>query len=316
MRADVLLPASYNAHQGRRFPTIYVIHGLGGTYRIDAAYGRRWIAAQRSAGADFIVVFLDASFPSGHNEFADSANDGPWATALTAELLPYLEGRFRMERGAPGRFLAGHSSGGWSALWLQVNYPGTFGGAWATAPDPVDFRSFCGPNLALPRPGNFYRDARARPYRLDRRQGQDTTTLRDYVLRDDRGAGQFASFEAVFSPRGAGKPRQLFDRASGTIDAGVAGYWERHFDLARILRRARQATIPRLARSLHVFVGAEDTYHLDIPVRLLAKELAGLGAPAEIVVAPGQDHFSILTWDGGMLEREVREMARTYASVR
>jgi hypothetical protein len=51
-----------------------------------------------------------------------------------------------------------------------------------------------------------------------------------------------------------------------------------------------------LARSLHVFVG--------------------LGAPAEIVVAPGQDHFSILTSDGGMLEREVREMTRTYASVR
>ena len=43
--------------------------------------------------------------------------------------------------------LNGHSSGGWSSLWLQVTYPDVFGGTWSTSPDPVDFRDFQRINL-------------------------------------------------------------------------------------------------------------------------------------------------------------------------
>jgi hypothetical protein len=125
---------------------------------------------------------LQASACPGFGAGRSSCAPTSWLPA--SETASLSGGRFRMERGAADRFLAGHSSGGWSALWLQVNYPGAFGGAWATAPDPVDFRSFCGPNLASARPGNFYRDARGRPYRFDRHEGRDTTTLREYVLRD------------------------------------------------------------------------------------------------------------------------------------
>ncbi len=37
---------------------------------------------------------------------------------------------------------SGHSSGGWSSLWLQIEHPEVFGGVWSLAPDPVDFRDF------------------------------------------------------------------------------------------------------------------------------------------------------------------------------
>ena len=58
--------------------------------------------------------------------------------------------------GAPrGRLLQGHSSGGWAALWLQVNYPDVFGGTWPTAPDPVDFHAFIPVDLTTER--NIYR---------------------------------------------------------------------------------------------------------------------------------------------------------------
>ena len=33
-----------------------------------------------------------------------------------------------------GRFVTGHSSGGWTSLWLQITYADFFGGCWATAP--------------------------------------------------------------------------------------------------------------------------------------------------------------------------------------
>ncbi len=164
MRADVLLPDSYASSPQRRYPTIYSIPAFGSFYRFDRAAADHWRAAMHRANLEFIVVSLDPSFPAGHNEFADSANDGPWATALTRELIPSLEAQYRMAATPQTRLLTGHSSGGWSALWLQVNYPGFFGGAWATAPDPVDFHDFGGPDLTRVPPQNYYHDASGREY--------------------------------------------------------------------------------------------------------------------------------------------------------
>ena len=87
-----------------------------------------------------LYVYLNAQFPLGHHEFADSVNNGPWGKALTTEFIPQLEAKYGAAATPAGRFLTGHSSGGWSSLWLQVNYPEFFGGVWSTAPDPVDFR--------------------------------------------------------------------------------------------------------------------------------------------------------------------------------
>jgi len=42
------------------------------------------------------VMLLQAS-PTGTHEVADSANNGPWGKALTMELIPYLEKKYRME---------------------------------------------------------------------------------------------------------------------------------------------------------------------------------------------------------------------------
>jgi hypothetical protein len=38
--------------------------------------------------------------------------------------------------------LTGVSTGGWEALALQIFHPDFFGGSWAFAPDPVDFRRY------------------------------------------------------------------------------------------------------------------------------------------------------------------------------
>jgi len=42
---------------------------------------------------------------------------------------------------AYARVLTGGSTGGWEAFALQVFYPDCYGGAWAAAPDPLDFRN-------------------------------------------------------------------------------------------------------------------------------------------------------------------------------
>jgi hypothetical protein len=119
LRAWVLLPPGYNAHPKQRYPTVYFTHGFG----VTLEYNRSTAAMiyQRMAEGKMppmIWVFLDESSPRGTHEFADSVNNGPWGEALTTEAIPALERQYRMDAKPSGRFLNGHSFGGWATLWL------------------------------------------------------------------------------------------------------------------------------------------------------------------------------------------------------
>ena len=313
MRAGVVLPPSYGKNAQERYPTIYVVHGFGGSHRSAWGQHTRTVMKAMVEGKtpEMIYVYLDGSWPMGHHEFADSVNNGPWGRALTTEFIPYLEKRFRMDGVPTGRLLTGHSSGGWSTLWLQINYPDFFGGTWSTSPDPVDFRNFTGPDLTNPMQ-NFYRRADGTPYNLVRFQGKELWTVEEYA-RSERvlGAygGQMASFEAVFSPRGQdGQPMPLFDRDTGRIDPFVARAWER-YDIARVLRANWRTLSPRLKGKLHIIVGTADTFHLDEAARLLQGVLKELGSDATFEFIEGRDHFNL--YEGGLAERMAQEMYAT-----
>src|SRR6185436_17510353 len=88
----------------------------------------------------FILVHLDGAGPFGDPYYVNSENNGPFGDALTQELIPHIEERFRGM--SPGkRVLSGTSTGGWVSLALQIFYPDYFAGAWSSCPDPVDFRA-------------------------------------------------------------------------------------------------------------------------------------------------------------------------------
>ena len=91
-----------------------------------------------------IIVYLDGNCRLGHSVYANSDNNGPWGDALVKEFIPELEKQYRCD-GA--RLLRGHSSGGWTVLWLQTHYPSVFTACWSSSPDPVDFRDFQKINL-------------------------------------------------------------------------------------------------------------------------------------------------------------------------
>ena len=56
---------------------------------------------------------------------------------LRGKVIPVFDVRlrFRMDARPRARLLTGHSSGGWSTLWLQITYPGVFGATWSTSPE-------------------------------------------------------------------------------------------------------------------------------------------------------------------------------------
>ena len=219
MQAGVVVPKGHTA-DGPALPTVYHIHGFGGNYREAFAKGER-ISAAIEAGEAFraVHVFLDGNCPGGHHVFADSVNNGPWGAALTGELIPHLEKRFHLAPLAAGRFVTGHSSGGWSSLWLQVRYPDFFGGTWSTSPDSMDFRSFTGIDVTPGSTQNAYKTKAGTALNLVRMQGKDVMSVEEFarmeVVTGEYG-GQLASFDWVFSPRGAdGRPIPVFE--SGAI---------------------------------------------------------------------------------------------------
>lgn len=300
LRGWVVTPPDYAAHPDQRYPAVYFTHGFGGTLRsLHDTSVARWDEMKQGKTPPMIWVAIDQSSPTGTSGFVDSVNNGPWAQALTAELIPFLERQYRMDATPSGRLLTGHSSGGWAALWLQVSFPRLFGGAWPTAPDPSDFHDFLGVDLYASG-ANLYRepDGSPRPLALD--QGKTLVAIEDYARREvvlGAYGGQMASFDWAFSPRGPdGRPLPMFDRTTGAVDPTVIAYWREHYDVAERLRRHwSELEGDRLDRKIHLTVGTEDQFHLQGAARRLEATMKALGAEPDFRYVEGRGHFDLYT---------------------
>ena len=303
MKAGVILPPSFADDEDRKYPVVYEIPGFGGDH-----FAARGIAGRKPwdlAGTEAIWVVLDPHCRLGHHVFADSANNGPCGRALIEELIPAVEKRFR---GNGKRLVTGHSSGGWSSLWLQVTYPDTFRGCWSTAPDAVDFRDF--QRVDVYNPGsNLFVDSAGGRRPIARRGYKPALFVQpfsDMEVVMGRG-GQLESFEAVFSPRGRdGKPLRLWDRDTGAIRTDVAKAWQK-YDIRLVLERNWAKLGPKLTGKLRVYMGDVDTFYLDGATRLLKESLATLGSDAVVEMFPGKSHALV---DRALRERMNAEMAK------
>ncbi len=311
MRGVVVLPPGYSPKSKSTWPTVYWTHGFTANLDTIVQYvaPTYYASMEQRRSPEMIYVLLDESCPMGTHEFADSANNGPWGHALTTELIPYLESKYRMDAKPSGRLLNGHSSGGWAALWLQVTYPDVFGASWPTAPDPSDFRSFMGPNLTMNPPQNMYRRPDGRPWMLVRSGKKDTESMEDFAKQEQvLGAygGQMSSFEAVFSPRGPdGRPMQLFDRKTGDVNPAVEKVWEK-YDIAQVLRENWSTLGPKLNGKIHLIVGTEDTFHLEESAHLLEETVKQLGGKWDFRYLPGRNHMDL--YRGGLTDQIAIEM--------
>jgi pimeloyl-ACP methyl ester carboxylesterase len=275
IEAAVILPPSYQESPGREYVSVYVLPGWGSTHHaIHWGDFQRKRYGMNTVGEEKIFIFLNQECASGYHGFADSDNNGPRGASLVEEFIPLIEEKFRVIPAPAGRFLVGQSSGAWAALWLQINYPGVFSGAFAASPDPVDFRDFVGINIYEPG-ANFFRDSGGEPAGSNR-------TASD--LEEVTGpGGQLYSFEAVFGGRREdGRPEKLWDRESGSIDPAVAEQWKR-YDIRLVLEDAWPVVGSILSDRLHIYVAADDDYGLDGPVRLLEEAARAGGWDIETV---------------------------------
>ncbi len=209
-RCGVVLPASYFDRPGQRYPVMYIIPGFGGSHLPPAAHAKGGPAPAKGE-AEFIRVYLSGRCKWGHHVYADSATNGPRGRSLIEELIPRIDKTYRTVPQSAARFVTGHSSGGWSSLWLQVSYPDVFGGTWSTSPDPVDFRDYQQVDLYADPPLSLYTDEKGERRPLARRVRREGAKVAvrpvlwygSFGRMDDvqKRGGQLRSFEAVFSPR-------------------------------------------------------------------------------------------------------------------
>ena len=90
-----------------------------------------------------VIIEIQHANPYYDDSYAvNSANLGPYGDAITYELIPYLEKKYRCIGAGWARFLYGGSTGGWEALAAQMFYPTEYNGCYAACPDPIDFRAY------------------------------------------------------------------------------------------------------------------------------------------------------------------------------
>jgi enterochelin esterase-like enzyme len=319
IRGWVILPPGYNANP-RTYPTLYWTHGFGGNmdYSLITGLGMRKAMVERKS-PPMICVMLDESLPEGTHEFADSVNNGPWGAALTKEFIPWLESKYRMDARRSGRFLNGHSSGGWATLQLQVNYPQIFGGTWSTSPDPSDFHNFTGPDLYSAH-ANLYHKADGGAWPIMRDKGQVQATMEQLAkLEAVLGpyGGQMTSFDWVFSPKGpTGAPEPMFDRKTGDVDPKVVDYWRDHYDLAHLTEEHWAKNGDLLKGRIHLFVGTADTFYLDNSARLFEARLNKLGADPHFTYIPDRTHFDLYNVGDDRMGLMWQIMSEMYAVAR
>lgn len=232
----------------------------------------------------------------------NSANLGPYGDAITKELIPEVEKRYRGIGQPWARALEGGSTGGWEAAASQIFYPGFYNGAYCFCPDPIDFRSYQLINIYENKNAFWVKGPFGEVPRGEMRSstGQIVATMEPTVRREEvmgthgRSTEQFGIWQAVFSPVGEdGYPKPIWNPSTGAIDAEVANYWREHYDLRYILERDISTLGPQLTGKLHFTVGDMDTWYLNNAVHLMQNFLDSPKNPyriADFEYSPGKPH--------------------------
>jgi S-formylglutathione hydrolase FrmB len=130
----VVLPEDYSANESKRYPVIYLLHGLTGHFD---NWTDKTKLAEYSKSFGFIIVT-----PEGNNgwytDSAAAANE-KYESYIVKELIPEIDKKFRTVADRDHRMIAGLSMGGYGSIKFGLKYPemfsvvGSFSGALGAA---------------------------------------------------------------------------------------------------------------------------------------------------------------------------------------
>ena len=314
--ACVLLPEGFDEHPEARYPLVinhghfpYTFSGFRETppdLHLRPTYSERfkWEGYNKTVqeyaykfykdwtSQDFprmVIIEIQHANPYYDDSYAvNSANLGPYGDAITYELVPYIEKKFRCLGEGWARFLYGGSTGGWEALAAQVFYPDEYNGCYAACPDPIDFRAYGIVNIYEQKNAYYVESPWKRTAKPGRRNylGEVSSSLEEMNHRElalgtkSRSGEQWDIWQAVYSPVGEdGYPKPIWDKLTGEIDHSVAEYWRKNYDLRYILQRDWKTLGPKLKGKIHIYCGDMDNYYLNNAVYLTEEFLESTKDP-------------------------------------
>ena len=293
--ATVLLPEGFDEHPNAHYPLLvhqghfepdweFFVEEIPRDakeqelehYRYANRFYQDWTSGRLP---HMLLLSIQHANPYYDDSYAvNSANVGPYGDAITQELIPEVEKRFRGIGQSWARALEGGSTGGWEAAASQIFYPDFYNGAYCYCPDPIDFRAYQLVNVYQDKNAFYERGPFGTVPRGEMRTstGKIVALMEPTVRREEvmgthgRSTEQFGIWQAVFSPVGEdGYPKPIWNPTTGTIDREVAKYWEGHYDLRYILQRDITTLGPKLVGKLHFAVGDMDTWYLNNAVHLM-----------------------------------------------
>jgi hypothetical protein len=304
LRAGVILPRGFASEPAKRYPLRVSIGGYGTPYtaaqrkmREGSNFRNTWLA---EGTPRMILLQLDGDGPFGDCYQVNSDNNGPYGDAITQELIPFVEEKFRCIGQPWARVLDGGSTGGWVSLALQVFYPDFFNGTWSGFPDGVDFRAFQLINIYEDQNAYVNRRGFERPSARELNGDVRFTIRHECQMENAMGLGdsyamsgeQWGAWNAAYGPRGAdGRPAPLWDPKSGKINRELIEHWKR-YDLRLLLEQNWKTLGPKLSGKLTIWVGEADEYFLNNAVHMLDAFLSKADPPyaGRIIYGPGKGH--------------------------
>jgi enterochelin esterase-like enzyme len=129
---DVFLPPGYASHPHRRYPVLYLLHGVPGrpgaflaTVRLGVVQDQ--LVALRKARPMILVMPFGSTGSFTDKEWANGIgrNEG-WATFVARDLVRAVDARYRTIPHGWARGIAGLSEGGYGAINIALQHPGEF----------------------------------------------------------------------------------------------------------------------------------------------------------------------------------------------
>ena len=180
---------------GGRLPVLYLSHGYSDNEGSWSVHGKaHWILDALIAGKQakpMLIVMMDAhALPPGATGFGEygPANTAALCRELTADIIPLVEGSYKVAAGPRARAFAGLSMGGHHALTVALNHHDQFNwiGAFSSAPPPTNsVASGLNGAAAVNKDLKLFWIACGKKDFLFQRNGEFTAMLKDKGIRYD-----------------------------------------------------------------------------------------------------------------------------------
>ncbi len=295
----VYLPPSYFKETKRRYPVLYLLHGIADTNlvwtnRWDESYGS-WgtlnelmdhgIAAQKLI--EMIVVMPDMKTKAGGSFYVDSSVTGHWAEFTHKKLVQWTEQKFRTKPGRLNRGVAGHSMGGYGALYMGMYHADVFASVYAMSPALIDW----GGDLTSDNPA-FKSVLEAKTWLdLDEFYEMAIVCVAQAFSPDPDQPPFYADFPFKLTPNGA-----LVAAGESYVE------WSQKLLLNALPRQQQQL---KSLQALQFDVGLSDQFaHIPITSATFAEKLQSLGIKHRFMPYDG-DHRNQLWGQSGRLYQHV-----------